>query len=59
MNDAVSEKYLKEIAKELKSIRLELEQMNGVELVQGAPKVNFKALERNLKRQEMLKSAVD
>lgn len=43
------EKYLKEIADELKLIRLELEEMNGVPLTNGGPKVNFKTLERNMR----------
>lgn len=40
------EEHLKEIAKELKLIRLELEQMNGVQITVGGPKVNLKALDR-------------
>ena len=36
------EKHLKEIANELKLIRLGLEEMNGVQLADGGPKVNFK-----------------
>lgn len=50
------EKHLKEIANELKLIRLELEQLNGVEVFKDGPKVNFKALERSLSAGSTLKS---
>lgn len=51
------EEHLKEIAKELKLIRLELEQMNGVELSPGGPKINFKVLERELAKAKKVRSA--
>lgn len=50
------EKHLKEIAKELRLIRLELEEMNGIQLTDGGPKVNIKALERRVKLEQRLKS---
>lgn len=46
------EKHLKEIAGELKLIRLELEQMNGVQLTEGGPKENLEALKRSLQNQK-------
>lgn len=55
----MSEKYMKEIAKELRLIRLELEEMNGVQITDGGPKVNFKAINRQLARGNMMRSATD
>ena len=53
------EKQLKTIAKELRLIRLELEEMNGVEVTEGGRKVNIKALNRKLGRERMLNSTID
>lgn len=46
------EKSLKEIAKELRLIRLELEQMNGVQITEGGPKVNLKEIARVAERRK-------
>ena len=46
----MSDKYLKDIAKELRLIRLEREQMNGVQVTEGGPKINIKALTRAAER---------
>lgn len=53
------EKHVKEIAKELRLIRLELEEMNGVSLTEGGPKINLKAMERMKRRKGTLKSGTE
>lgn len=53
------EKHVKEIAKELRLIRIELEEMNGAQIFEGGPKVNLKALNRLKARERTFKSAVD
>jgi|GEM_PF-6744101 len=54
------EEHIKEIAKELKLIRLELEQMNGVQIAVDGPKMNLKALGRmNVENKMKRNSAVN